>query len=144
MSTRGLHVPLHDRWHRADRPDLNQAFGPDPRFAGLLDPRERLHGFTCTVLAEPEALKGAEVYLEVVLKEETCLFLPCEITPCDGDGGAHPVLDALQPDDPALEALIANHAAPFLATVPRASAQPFADDGPAAGRRPRAGARRPP
>lgn len=136
-SDRGMAVPLHDRWHRLDRPDLNQAFGPDPRFAGLLDPRERLHGFTCTVFADPDALKGAQVYLEVVLKEETCLFLPCSVTPCDGDGGAHPVLQALQPDDPALGALIANHAAPFLATVPerplnlsRMTVQPLAG-GPA-------------
>ena len=137
MSTAGLNVPLQDSWHRADRPDLNKAFDADPRFAGLLDPRERLHGFTCTVMAEPEALNGAEVYLEIVLKEESCLFLPCEITPCDGDGGAHPVLKALQPDDPALNTLIANHAAPFLATVPerplnlsRMTVQPLAD-GPA-------------
>jgi|GEM_PF-4575423 len=139
MSTRGLHVPLQDRWHRADRPDLNKAFGTDPRFAGLIDPRERLHGFTCTVLAEPEALDGAELYLEVVLKEESCLFLPCAITPCDSDGGVHPVLETLQPDDPALKALIANHAAPFLATVPeralnlsRMTVQTLAD-GPAGG-----------
>ena len=137
MSTRGLRAPLQDRWHRADRPDLNKAFGPDPRFAGHIDPRERLHGFACTVLAEAEALAGAEIYIEVVLKDESCLFLPCEITPCDGDGGAHPVLEALQPDDPALKGLIANHAAPFLATVPtrplnlsRLTVQPLAG-GPA-------------
>ncbi len=117
-STQRLNVPLQDRWHRGDRPDLNRAFATDPRFAGLLDPRERLHGFTCTVIAEPEALARSEVYLEVVLKDESCLFLPCEITPCDGDGGAHPVLEALKPDDPALGTLIAHHAAPFLATVP--------------------------
>lgn len=136
-SDRGLAIPVHDRWHRLDRPDLNQAFGPDPRFAGLLDPRERLHGFACTVFAAPETLKGANVYLEVVLKGDSCLFLPCAITSCAGDGGAHPVLEALQPDDPALGALIADHAAPFLATVPerpvnlsRMTVQPLAG-GPA-------------
>lgn len=138
-SDRGLHMSLHDIWHRVDRPDINQAFGPDPRFAGLLDPRERLHGFSCTVFADPEALTGAQVYLEVVLRDEICLFLPCEITPCEGEGGAHPVLDVLHPDDPALGALIAKHAAPFLATVPerplnlsRMTVQPLA--GGAAGR----------
>lgn len=129
----GLNVPLHDRWHRADRPDLNQAFGPDPRFAGLLDPRERLHGFACTVIAAPDAVRGTALHLEIVLKDETCLFLPCETTPCEGDGSAHPVIETLRSDDPGLKTLIANHAAPFLATVPerplnlsRMSVQPLA------------------
>lgn len=134
-SDRGLRLPLHDRWHCVDRPDLNRAFGPDPRFAGLLDPRESLHGFACTVLADPEALRGAEVYLEIVLRDEGCLFLPCAVNPCDG--AAHSVVEVLKPDDPGLRNLIADHAAPFLATVPerplnlsRMTVQPLAG-GPA-------------
>jgi len=136
-STGNLYAPLHDAWHRTDRPDLNEAFAADPRFAGLLDPRERLHGFTCTVEADPAKLNGVQAYLELVLKDDRCLFLPCDLTPCDGPGAAHPVLAALQPHDPALGALIANHAAPFLATVPcpprgnsRLTVQPLAG-GPA-------------
>lgn len=117
-STGNLYAPLHTGWHRTERPDLNDAFGPDPRFAGLLDPREKLHGFSCAVLADPEELDGADIYLELVLKDDRCLFLPCSLTPCDGPGAAHPVLATLHAHDPALDTLITRHAAPFLATVP--------------------------
>ncbi|MCB1336247.1 MAG: hypothetical protein KDK10_01880 [Maritimibacter sp.] len=119
VSSAGLNVPLDDRWHRADRPDLNQAYAADPRFAGLLDPRDRLHGFACTVIAEPDMVNGAALHLELVLMDNACLFLPCEVVQCEGDGSAHPVMEALQPDDPGLRTLISDHAAPFLATVPQ-------------------------
>ncbi|RBO55157.1 hypothetical protein DSD19_00505 [Rhodovulum sp. BSW8] len=117
-----LYAPLHDRWHRTDRPDLNDAFAPDPRFQGLIDPRERLHGFVCAVSAPAEKLDGTEAYLELVMKDDGCLFLPVELTPCDGPGAAHPVFSALQPHDPALGSLISDHAAPFLASLPRRGA----------------------
>lgn len=113
-----LYAPLQDRWHRVERPDLNAAFEPDPRFSGLLDPRERLHGFVCAVQASPEDLEGSQVYLELVLADQSCLFLPCDLTPCAGHGAAHPVIASLASHDPALSSLISQHAAPFLETVP--------------------------
>lgn len=117
-STGGLYAPLQDRWHRMERPDLNAAFEPDPRFSGLLDPRERLHGFVCAIQAAPHELDGSQVYLELVLADQSCLFLPCDLTPCAGHGAAHPVIASLASHDPALSSLISQHAAPFLETVP--------------------------
>lgn len=117
-STANLYAPLHENWHRVERPDLNEAFGDDPRFAGLLDPRERLHGFVCAVQADPAVLDGAQVYLELEMSDRSCLFLPCELTPCAGHGAAHPVIGTLATHDPALSTLISRHAAPFLETVP--------------------------
>lgn len=117
-STANLYAPLDRRWHRVERPDLNEAFGNDPRFAGILDPRDRLHGFICALQAAPETLGGAQVYLELVLRDDSCLFLPCDLTPCVERSAAHPVLATLMSHDPGLAGLITDHAAPFLATVP--------------------------
>lgn len=117
-SRANLYAPLHKSWNLLPRPDLNQGFAGNPRFAGLLDEREVMHGFIAHAPARPEQTE-AEVYLELVLDDGSCLFRPVEVTPCQGDGVLPAILAGLSPDEPELPQIVDGHLAPFLAGVAR-------------------------
>ncbi len=117
-SSSDLYAPLHATWNLLPRPDLNHGFADTPRFAGLLDEREVMHGFICHASASPEQSAGA-LYLELVLDDGSCLFRPVEVMPCQGDGVLPAVLSGLFPDEPELPAIVETHLAPFFAGLAR-------------------------
>ncbi|MEP0961394.1 MAG: hypothetical protein ABJQ70_16320 [Roseobacter sp.] len=114
-STRNLYAPLWPDAHSLQRPDLHDAFGQEPRFAGILDPSETKNGFLCFLPAAPEQLDGAEIYLELVLHNGQCLFQPIVPKYCRDLGAAHAVLNTVPRQDPALDRVLTRHVAPFLA-----------------------------
>lgn len=113
-----LYAPLHATWNLLPRPDLNHGFANTPRFAGLLDEREVMHGFICHTPASPERSAG-ELYLELVLDDGTCLFRPVDVMPCQGDGVLPAVLSGLFSDELELPAIIETHLVPFFAGLAR-------------------------
>ncbi len=117
-SRRNLYAKLHATWNLLPRPDLNQGFANHPRFAGLLDEREFMHGFICHAPASPEQSAG-DLYLELVLDDGSCLFRPIDVMPCQGDGVLPAVLSGLSPDEPELPVIVETHLAPFLAGLAR-------------------------
>jgi hypothetical protein len=117
-SDRNLYHQLHNAWVRLPRPDLVAGFGGDPRFAGLLDPEDALFGFVVHVPASRSRVEGAQVYLELVLDDESCLFRPLAPTPFAGGDRLPQILSALSPTEPELGRIVEEHLTPFLASVP--------------------------
>ncbi|MTE01136.1 hypothetical protein GIY56_12640 [Paracoccus sp. YIM 132242] len=116
-STAGLYAPLHDRWNPLPRPDLNDGFANDPRFARLLDAADSMHGFMAFAPGKPRQ-GDEEFYLELVLDDGTCLFRPLTITRLDGRDLLPQILAAMPLHDPALDLIVKNTLAPFLAALP--------------------------
>lgn len=116
-STTGLYAPLHDRWNPLPRADLNDGFAVDPRFARLLDPADTMHGFIAFAPGGPR--KGdEEFYLELILDDGSCLFRPLKITRLEGRELLPHILPAIPLHDPALDQIIEDALAPFLARLP--------------------------
>lgn len=124
-STAGLYAPLHDRWTSLPRPDLNDGFAADPRFARLLDPADVAHGFLAYAPGRPR--QGDEAfYLELVLDDGTCLFRPLSVTRLDGRERLPQILGAVPLHDPAIDRIVADALAPFLAGLPARPPRPRA------------------
>ena len=85
-------------WCALPRPDLGAGFAPDPRFAGL-HRRARRHARLRRARARraPTQTDGAQVYLELVLDDGSCLFRPLAVTPFDSAERLPQVLQALSP-----------------------------------------------
>lgn len=116
-STCGLYAPLHDRWHPLPRADLNDGFAADPRFAHLLDPTDVTHGFIAFAQGRPRQ-GNEEFYLELILDDGSCLFRPLKITRLDGRTLLPHILAAVPLHDPALDQIVEDALAPFLAGLP--------------------------
>lgn len=122
-STAGLYAPLQERWHSLPRPDLNDGFGADPRFACLLDPADVAHGFMAHAPGRPRQ-GGEDFYLELVLDDGTCLFRPLAVTRLEGRELLPQILNAVPLHDPAIDRIVADALAPFLAGLPARSRKP--------------------
>ncbi|WP_295044887.1 hypothetical protein [uncultured Paracoccus sp.] len=118
-STAGLYAPLHDRWNPLPRADLHAGFAGDPRFSRLLDGADSTHGFVAFAPGIPRQ-QDEDFYLELVLDDGTCLFRPLAITPVDGREGLPKILSAMPLHDPAIDLIVENSLAPFLAQLPAA------------------------
>ena len=117
-STANLYAALDADWCLLPRPDLARGFGADPRFAGLLDERDAMHGFIVHAPAARAAVDAAELYLELVLDDGSCLFRPQAVTPFDSAERLPQLLATLSPRDPELARIVEGHLVPFLASVP--------------------------
>lgn len=117
-STAGLYAPLHDRWNPLPRADLNDGFGNDPRFARLLDTADSTHGFVAFAPGPPGREGDEDFYLELVLDDGACLFRPLTVTRLDGRNLLPQILAAMPLHDPAIDLIVENALAPFLAQLP--------------------------
>ncbi|MFT3689194.1 hypothetical protein [Paenirhodobacter sp.] len=117
-STGGLYAPLQDHWNPSPRPDLNSGFAQDPRFARLLDPSDTLHGFLAYAPGKVEQVVDHEVYLELVLDDNSCLFRPVKVTRLESRDRLPQILSAVSPADPAIEQIVQGTLAPFLSGIP--------------------------
>ena len=75
-STANLYAHLDLGWCALPRPDLGQGFAHDGRFANLLDARDEMHGFIAHAPPAANTWKVQHSYLELVLKDGSCLFQP--------------------------------------------------------------------
>lgn len=116
-STANLYAPLNSSWSPLPRPDLNHGFAANPNFAHLLGAHDVMHGFITHASAEPGQITGAQVYLELVLDDESCLFSPVKVTPFESAERLPQVLAALSPNEPELDRIVEDHLAPFLDSV---------------------------
>jgi hypothetical protein len=118
LKSRGnLYCALDRKWCPLPRPDLNAGYAADPRFAEYLDRNETMHGFIVHVPARREQLDGFDVYLELVLDDDSCLFRPLSISPFKTGDRLLQILGAISPDEPELDRIVEEHVAPFLASV---------------------------
>ena len=119
-STANLYGRIDPAEAALPRPDLHRAFEADPRFAGLFDPDDARHGFVARLPAAPAESEG-QLYLELVLDDDSCLFRPLEAVALAAPDPAIRALAAISPREPELPRIIAEHFAPFLADFPRAA-----------------------
>ncbi|MFO1188199.1 MAG: hypothetical protein U1E97_01050 [Alphaproteobacteria bacterium] len=113
-STANYYGRVHDVWSRRPRPDVNAAFAQDPRFAAWLAPGLDLHGFVAFMPRKAPLAKGEKLYVEIVLDDETCAFLPVECDARPVERVVREVLSAVRLDDPTLETLIGHHIGPAV------------------------------
>lgn len=123
-STAGLYMRLDTAWCPLARPDLVAGFGADPRFCGLLDPRDPMHGFIARIPAAPAVPDEADLYLELVLEDGSCLFRPLKATAFESGERLPQLLGALPQTEPEITRIVEDHLAPFLASVPPVSPRP--------------------
>lgn len=123
-STGNHYARLDASWCPLARPDLVTGFGADPRFAGLLDPRDAMGGFITHVPAKPAALDASELYLELVLDDGSCLFRPLSATAFECGERLPHLLGSLPQAEPEITRIVEDHLAPFLASVPPVSPRP--------------------
>ena len=116
-STGHLYCQLDTIWCALPRPDLTAGFAQDPRLAGLLDERDVMHGFIAHAPAARGEIDGAQLYLELVLDDGSCLFRPLTVTPFATGERLPQLLRTLSPAEPELQRIIDAHLAPFLASV---------------------------
>ena len=80
---KNFYARLDQTWVRLPRPDVTASFAGNPLFAERLRPWEQQHGFIAFV-PRPQPVHPDEVfYLEVVMEDESCAFLPLKFS--DGD-----------------------------------------------------------
>lgn len=115
-STSGHYCRMERSWVRLPRPDLNDGFQSHPLFAERLRPHDRLHGFLCWCPPNRPEVAGDELYLELVLGDDSCLFLPIPaVVPAALVGRHLPrLLAAISLDEPELGRIVADHLAPFV------------------------------
>ena len=134
-SDRRFYARLDQRWARRQRPDVSQGFADHPLFAGRVAAGDHLHGFVVLAPRDGPTPADERMYLELVLDDGDCLFLPLAL-----DAAAEPFpafsefIARLEPDDPDLESLVRMHlgpaAGPLLASrrLPRVLAPVAAGD----------------
>lgn len=116
-SLQNRYARISETWVAIPRADLNAGFADDPRFAGLLDPADVMHGFVAHAAPAPDTAQDSDLYLELVLEDGGCLFQPLRALPVLGTEHLPQVLSGLSPDAPELAAIIRVHLTRFLASV---------------------------
>ena len=117
-SDKGYYARLDQRWVRRSRPDVSEGFARSPLFAGRIKTSDHMHGFIVLAPREAASPSGERFYLEVVLADGNCLFMPLGV-----DEDREPVqcfrdlLTQLTTDDPALDRLADEHLAPAAGAI---------------------------
>lgn len=129
-SRSGLYAPLQDCWNPLPRPDLNEGFAGDQRFARLLSAADCNHGFIAYAPGKPRC-PGDDFYLELVLDDKSCLFRPLKVVHLEGRELLPQILSSVPMHDATLDVIIDDILAPFLSALParrrnaRASQRPI-------------------
>jgi len=113
-STANFYGRVHDAWVRRPRPDVSEGFSADPAFARWMSPGADLHGFLAFIPRAAPPAEGETLYVEIVLEDESCGFLPIESDRRPVERVAREILSAVRLDDPTLEALIGRHIGPAV------------------------------
>jgi hypothetical protein len=116
-STKNFYARIDQTWVRLPRPDVTEAFAGNPLFAEHLRPWEQQHGFIAFV-PRPEPVHPDEVfYLEVVMEDETCAFLPLKFSDGDRQTMLRQILGSVNEGDPAIDHIVATHLGPLVAAL---------------------------
>lgn len=119
--TDGSYTRIDDQWGRVLRPDVVENHRQDATVAPVLSPAaaNQRHGFAVFV-PRPNAGRAAVAYwLELVMEDESCAFLPFATVEGSQDGVTDRLLTCLNPADPAARAIVERHLAPISSAVLR-------------------------
>lgn len=113
-STTNFYCRIHDIWSRRPRPDVSEGFAQDPAFSDWMTPGADLHGFVAFAPRKYPIGAGEQLYFEVVLEDESCIFLPVDSDARPVERVVRDVLSAVRLDDPTLETLVSRHIGPAV------------------------------
>lgn len=113
-------VRLDERWTRLDRRDVSDSFQDQPPFARALRSADHAHGFVVQAHVPGEDA-DAPLYLELTLQGSRRAFLPLTTTRVPPRVAALRQIDAIDPTDWAMPAIVAAQIVPFLSTAGRAA-----------------------
>ena len=134
-STRNFYARIDQMWERLPRPDVTAGYAADPLFAEWIRPGDHQHGFIAFIpVTEPVAADEVH-YLEVVLEDESCAFLPVRFSDVDAQTLLRQILGGVNIDDPVIERIIGNHLAPLVSAVCRGAPASVAASSSSFGRR---------
>jgi hypothetical protein len=116
-STANFYHRIHDAWHRTPRADVSAGFIADANFAPWMRPGEDTHGFLVFVPRIEPIAAGEQLYLELVLEDESCAFLPVGVADRVPAREARAILESINIDDPAFESVVARHLGPPISAA---------------------------
>ena len=116
-STANFYFRIHDTWHRTARGDVSDGFTADPNFAKWLQPADNLHGFLVSIPRKEPLADGENFYLELVLEDESCAFLPVSVAERVAADEARAILSGVNIDDPVFDAIVERHLGPAISAA---------------------------
>lgn len=116
-STSGFQARIDDRWTRLPRGDVSDGYASDPLFAGRLKPDDIRHGFLAFVPRAKKLEPGETHYLEVVLQDESSVFLPVLFDAAEPTETLRRILGSINVDEPTVDSIIASHVGPIATAL---------------------------
>lgn len=125
--TDGSYNRVDDVWGRLWRPDVSDGYRNDPVTGPAVQAAPataQRHGFAVFVPRPNVARMAATYWLEIVLADESCAFLPFQPADAAQEGIADRLLTCLDPRDAAVRQIVERHLAPAsIAVMSRAGRQ---------------------
>jgi hypothetical protein len=116
-STAGFQARIDDRWTRLPRRDVSDGYAADPLFAGRLKADDLRHGFLAFVPRTKRIEPGETHYLEIVLQDESSVFLPVLFDAADPADTLRRILSSINVDEPTVDSVIASHVGPIATAL---------------------------
>jgi hypothetical protein len=116
-STAGFQARLDDRWTRLPRRDVSDGYAGDPLFAGRLKADDVRHGFLAFVPRTAKIEPGESHYLEIVLQDDSSVFLPVLFDAADPTDTLRRILGSISVDEPTVDSIIASHVGPIATAL---------------------------
>lgn len=124
-STDGFYARIDDSWGRLQRPDVTQTFRADKLLGpaiGQMPADAHRHGFAVFVPRPNAARLSSGLWLEIVLHDDSCAFLPFSALDGTQEGVAVRLLTCLDPRDAATRSIVERHLAPASVAAARRTA----------------------
>ncbi len=116
-STRNFCQRIDGDWVRLPRPDVSEAFAGDPLFAGQMRPAQHAHGFLVFVERTQPNRADETHYLELVLEDESCAFVPLHFSDGEPSVLLRQILGLVSLDHPSIRTIVAEHIGPVAGAL---------------------------
>jgi GT2 family glycosyltransferase len=105
---------IQEIWYRTARPDVIAGYAEDALFAPFVAQQSARCGFLVFISCDVTISADEQIYLELVLDDESCAFAPITFDTRSADTLATEVLGTIDIDDLAFENLVRSHLGPII------------------------------
>lgn len=113
-STGNFYQRIHENWYRTTRPDVISGYAEDPLFAPFMTAASDQCGFLTFVPHEGAIADDEQFYVEIVLDDDGCVFLPVTFDTRAAETITTEILGTVDVDDIAFESLVRAHLGPIV------------------------------